>query len=135
MHKYNDSPALLLSTVYPEYDWLPWRFSHSPRSIWKSTTNLRKFFDWAGNQLGIKEAKDWNKVATNVKKICKNVIKIKDIIRLGGKDILQSSLSAALSNAYPEHSEEFSTLEKSGFSKKSQHLLKIVLKSIFPQKG
>ena len=28
---YGGSPYLLLKTVYPDYDWLPWKFTYTPQ--------------------------------------------------------------------------------------------------------
>jgi hypothetical protein len=64
--KYNGSISLLLSNLYPEYDWLPWRFTFCPQSYWNDLKNQRKFVEWAGNQLNIKEMSDWYKVTTRV---------------------------------------------------------------------
>jgi hypothetical protein len=75
MHKYNDSPALLLSTVYPAYDWLPWKFDKPPKSTFKDSKNIRKFLDWAGKQLGIKDPQEFRNVATTVYKIVNPIIK------------------------------------------------------------
>jgi hypothetical protein len=64
--KYNDSPSLLLSNVYPEYEWLPWRFVNGPKNFWNDVNNSKKFLDWAGKQLGVKEINDWHRVSTKV---------------------------------------------------------------------
>jgi hypothetical protein len=66
-HKYNGSPALLLSTVYPEYEWLVWKFSKCSNKFWEDDKNKRQFLDWVGKQLGIKEFSDWYKVSTKVR--------------------------------------------------------------------
>jgi hypothetical protein len=55
---------------------------------------------------------------------------------LGGKGLLRTApFSHILAIAFPEQNWEISTLQKSGFSKKSQHLLKVILKTIFPHQG
>jgi hypothetical protein len=59
----------LLSSVYPDNDWLPWRFSTCPESYWDNKKNQRKFMDWAANELKIKNKEDWYKVTTKVRKI------------------------------------------------------------------
>jgi hypothetical protein len=65
-NKYNNSPFLLLSTVYPEYGWLPWKFDKHPTNFWENVNNQRKYLDWAGNELGIKDMSDWYKVSLEV---------------------------------------------------------------------
>lgn len=66
LKKYGYSPYNLLSAVYPEYDWLPWKFSSVPKLFWKDDRNVKQFLDWAAIELGIKEPSDWNKVANRV---------------------------------------------------------------------
>jgi hypothetical protein len=56
---YNNSPTQMLSTLYPEYDWLPWKFVQCPRNFWSDKKNHRKFLDWASEQLKIKDKNDW----------------------------------------------------------------------------
>jgi hypothetical protein len=73
---YNCSPSLLLHTLYPEYNWLPWKFSHIPKNFWTDNKNKKQFLDWAGNQLGIKDYSDWYKVVSA------------DIRDLGGENLL-----------------------------------------------
>ena len=68
----------LLAQVYPEYDWLPWRFEQCPRFYWHDMHNVRKFMQWAGKQLNVKEMSDWYNVSTVVKLA---VIKFKSFSR------------------------------------------------------
>ena len=65
-NKYDGTVYTLLSTVYPEYDWLPWKFHRTSRNTWKEQETTRKFLEWAGNQLGVKELSDWYKVSKKV---------------------------------------------------------------------
>jgi hypothetical protein len=64
--KYKGSPSLLLSQIYPSYDWLPWKFRGCPHFFWNNTQNQQKFMDWAGTQLNVKEMNDWYKVTEYV---------------------------------------------------------------------
>ena len=59
---------MLLSAAFPEYEWLPWKFNKCPRNFWDDLKNQRKFMDWAGKELGIKEMSDWYKVMEKVEK-------------------------------------------------------------------
>ena len=52
--------------MYPEYPWLPWKFSSLPRNYWDSVDNQKKFVEWAGKELGINEMSDWYKVTAKV---------------------------------------------------------------------
>jgi hypothetical protein len=65
-HYYNNSPSLLITSLYPEYQLLPWKFTWCPHNYWSSLDNQRKFLDWAGKQLGIKEPNDWYSVGQKV---------------------------------------------------------------------
>jgi hypothetical protein len=56
----------MLSAVYPEYNWLPWKFDRLPRNFWNEIANHRKFLDWAANELEIKEFSDWYKIIAQV---------------------------------------------------------------------
>lgn len=64
--KYNNSPALLLAKVYPDYEWLPWKFSWCPRNHWEDIDNQRKYMNWLAKELHIKEMSDWYKIRQNV---------------------------------------------------------------------
>jgi hypothetical protein len=47
MSKYNNSVLQLVSTVFPDHVWLPWKFaSNVPDRFWDMTGNLRWYFDW-----------------------------------------------------------------------------------------
>ncbi len=63
---YNNSPSLLISTVYSEYKWLPWKFQHVPNGYWEDMKNQKKFMDWVGKQLNYKDMEDWYKVTKEV---------------------------------------------------------------------
>jgi hypothetical protein len=65
-HKYNGSPFQMLSSVYPEHNWLEWKFDRRPVNFWTNLGNQRKFLDWAGKELKIKELDDWYKVTLKV---------------------------------------------------------------------
>ena len=55
-----------MSTIYPEYEWLPWKFNRCPGSYWTEPANHKKFLDWLGKEIGIKEMSDWYNVTTLV---------------------------------------------------------------------
>jgi hypothetical protein len=68
LKKYNGSIAVLLSTMYPKYDWLPWRFEMCPRGYWDDVNNQIKFINWVSKQLNIKQMSDWYKITHKVLK-------------------------------------------------------------------
>ena len=58
----------MLKGVYPEYDWLPWKFIKAPDGFWADKKNQRIFIQWVSQQLNIKEMSDWYKVSRKVLK-------------------------------------------------------------------
>ena len=68
LDKYNWSTSQLLSSIYPHYDWLPWKFRVCPSSYWDDVNNQIKFVNWAGKELKINEMSDWYNVKMEVEK-------------------------------------------------------------------
>jgi hypothetical protein len=66
LNKYNKSPSSMLSAVYPEYNWLPWKFKMCPLNFWEDVNNQKKFIEWAAQELNIKEISDWQSVSRKV---------------------------------------------------------------------
>lgn len=56
----------MLSTVYPEYPWLPWKFAKCPDGYWDDINNQRQYMDWLGQSLGFKELSDWYSIGQKV---------------------------------------------------------------------
>jgi len=59
---FNNSPYQLLSQVYPNSKWLPWKFSITPTQFWKERANQRLYCDWLGEHLGYSSREDWYKL-------------------------------------------------------------------------
>jgi hypothetical protein len=68
-YKYNSSFPQLLRSVYPEHEWLPWKFEKVPNKSWGDTNTQRKFMDLLSKELKIKEPSDWYNITIGV--ICK----------------------------------------------------------------
>jgi hypothetical protein len=99
-------PYSLLSALHPEYEWLPWKFAHTPVHFWDDINNQKQFFHWAAKKLNIKEMSDWYKISQKVDFYCKKVTQIKDFFDVGGASLLtnkHTSLSALLPAVYPEY--------------------------------
>ena len=64
--KYNGSFFALLSTLFPEYKWLPWKFHYTPKKYWKDRNNVKQFLEWAGKELDILDFNDWHKKSIKV---------------------------------------------------------------------
>ena len=56
----------MLSNVYSEYNWLPWKFDKSPQHLHNDMQIQKKFIEWASKELNIKEMADWYNVTTKV---------------------------------------------------------------------
>ena len=76
--KYGDSLYKLLSNVYPEYEWLPWKFDKT--LFWDNIYMQKHFMNWAGKELGIKEMSGWYKISTKVCFVTVILMKIKGFI-------------------------------------------------------
>jgi hypothetical protein len=61
-----EHPHKLLSSLYPQKEWLPWKFSQLPSNYWDDVNNQIKFMNWAAKELKIKEMSDWYNVTTKV---------------------------------------------------------------------
>ena len=48
--------------LYPEYNWLPWRFGGVPQRFWQSKANRHAYMKWLGEQLGFQNQADWYRV-------------------------------------------------------------------------
>ena len=68
MYKYNYSPSQLLKSVFPEYEWLPWKFDKCPQKFWENKGNQRLFMHWAAKELKINDMSDWYKISQSVNK-------------------------------------------------------------------
>ena len=64
--KYNGSPSLILKTIYPDYEWLEWKFGMSPMTIWKDFTNHKRYAEWLGKILEYKNIEDWYKITAKI---------------------------------------------------------------------
>jgi aromatic ring-cleaving dioxygenase len=59
---YNGSPSLFLKSVFPEYNWLEWKFTQTSQHFWKDIENHKKYAIWLGETLGYKNMEDWYKI-------------------------------------------------------------------------
>lgn len=58
--------AQLLSTVYPEQIWLPWRFESTPKLFWDQELNCKNFLNQISFHFKIKNLSDWYKIDQKV---------------------------------------------------------------------
>jgi hypothetical protein len=64
----------MLSTLYPNQPWLPWRFDNfpCPKHYFDDLSNQKSHMQWVGHQLGIQQLSDWYHV-TNAVELCVTV--------------------------------------------------------------
>ena len=66
MQMHSKSLFKLLSGVYPEFEWLPWKFDKCPQNYWTDLRNQRKYMDWAAQEFEIKFMSDWYTISNKV---------------------------------------------------------------------
>ena len=107
LHNHNDSPFELLSFLYPDYNWLPWKFASPPKAMWQNLSNQRKFLEFAAHHFHIQDMSDWYNIRVKVCIFPPKVTVTKDITSIGGAGLLQNhynnSLCALLQRIYPEY--------------------------------
>lgn len=59
LRHYNDSPSFLISSLFPEYFWLPWQFHQAPLGFWANLKNQRLYLEWLANRLEITNWQQW----------------------------------------------------------------------------
>jgi hypothetical protein len=80
----------LLSAVYPQQEWIPYRFdARLPPKFWEDINNQIKFVDWVAKQLNVKEYSDWYKFQLEVQKLVAVCIRFQELCKLGGSSILK----------------------------------------------
>lgn len=67
--KYENSFSLLISSIYREWEWLPWKFGVLPKSYWDDLDNQKRYLDWAAKELGITDYNGWFKMPREVNKL------------------------------------------------------------------
>ena len=91
---YDNSPFLLLKSIYSTAEWLPWCFDKAPNGYWKKEENQRQYLDWLFRKLGYKTMDDWYQVST------------KDFKENHGRGLLKAfngSPSLLVSTVYKSH--------------------------------
>jgi len=59
LNRYNGSPSKVVISLFPDYNWLEWKFGMSPLNFWKNKKNQKKYMDWLGKELGYTTMVDW----------------------------------------------------------------------------
>ena len=59
---YNGSPYNMFMTIYPNYNWLVWKFKCVPKNYWQNKKNQKEYMEWLGKELGYTTMDDWYKI-------------------------------------------------------------------------
>ena len=65
--QYNNSYINLITNVYSNYNWLPWKFKCIPKNYWEDENNVKQYINWLSQKLNIETLEDWYKVSREVK--------------------------------------------------------------------
>lgn len=62
LHLYNHSHITMITSVFSEHQWLPWKFQRVSAGFWDDENNRKQTLEWLKGELGIKQAEDWYSV-------------------------------------------------------------------------
>ena len=67
LHKYNGSYFQLLKAVYPDFEWIEWKFNSGvPPNFWKDKKNHKIYMDWLYKILGYTKMEDLYGISVNI---------------------------------------------------------------------
>ena len=114
---YNHSYVKLVTSMYPEYNWIIWKFKVVPNSYWQNKENHTKYMDWLGKKLGYTTKDDWY-----------NISVVKDITDNDGGGLLKyynHSYVKLVTSMYPEYNWiiwKFKVVPKNYWQNKENHI-------------
>lgn len=80
LEHYGYSHIKAIMSLYPDYHWLPWKFSSLPKGFWEDQENVKNYIKWLEKELNIKNMEDWYKITYKVSMVTmenrKKLIKI-----------------------------------------------------------
>ena len=100
---YYGSSYYLLKFLYPEYEWLFWKFICSPNNSWDNKENQLKYMNWLSEKLKYTKKEDWYDITVN------------DLYRNDGGGLISKyngSPYQLLSSVYPNYKWERSKFRK-----------------------
>ena len=96
-HYYNNSPSVMVRTIYTDYDFLPWKFAKAPEYLGKDEEALKEILRHVENKYNIASIDDWRRIS-------RDELKELDVLywiqKAGG-------LPHALKILYPDHHWQF----------------------------
>jgi hypothetical protein len=87
---YKCSPKTLICSIFPEYNWIPWKFRVAPQ-FWNKKSNRFQFLEYLKNKYQIEENEDWFRKITG-----------RILFEEGGRSLYQKygSISKILKSVY-----------------------------------
>jgi len=67
---YNSSVIRFVKKIFPEYEWLEWKFTQTSKKYFDDPKNRKIFAVWLGRKLGYTRIEHWYQISTDI--ICKN---------------------------------------------------------------
>lgn len=62
---YKTSPRIFLNTLFPEYEWITWKFEQVPLPFWKNKCNIKDYMLWLGKILGYTKPEHWYNITSD----------------------------------------------------------------------
>ena len=59
---YGSSVFVAMQDYQPQYEWIPWLFSKTPKGVWQEVENRRSYMEWLERTLQIGSEEDWYQV-------------------------------------------------------------------------
>jgi len=107
----------LIYSIFPEFVWLPWLFfpSRVTQFFWWERENVRRYMDWIGIELEMRDLKEWYSVSVPFFRQIRGGYRL---LQLYGGQLFQ-----LCQRAYPEHVWDMDRFKTNGTIKKSTHSL------------
>lgn len=90
---YQSSPSKALQSVFPEHNWVSWKFQHVPKGYWEDFDNQKCYVEWVRRELGLKSLDMFSKLKMDT-------VKKYRLQTLANK---YGSACAAMKAIYPDH--------------------------------
>lgn len=60
---YNNSTSALITSLFPNYPWKLWKFTHVPNNFWNRKENQLEYMNWLAKELKLTSMEDWYHVS------------------------------------------------------------------------
>ena len=66
LSQHGNSTFNLVRSLYPEQEWLPWKFNPVSPGFWKEKQNQINYMNWLSKILNVNNMEDWYQVTAKV---------------------------------------------------------------------